>query len=127
MFKLLVGPNSLLVLDGARHKRERKLLMPPFHGERMRLYGDMMCEIADRSIDTWPLETSFPIHSRMQEITLDIILRAVFGVYEDVHLSGLRTLMIEYLRLMVGRNPLPGNSRMEAPGPTSARYRPGIV
>ena len=106
VFKLLVGPNSLLVLDGARHKRERKLLMPPFHGERMRLYGDMMCEIADRSIDTWPLETSFPIHSRMQEITLDIILRAVFGVYEDVHLSGLRTLMIEYLRLMVGRNPL---------------------
>ena len=54
VFRLIVGPNSVLVLDGARHKRERKLLMPPFHGERMRLYGDMMCEITDRSIDTWP-------------------------------------------------------------------------
>ena len=48
VFRLFVGPNSLLVLDGARHKRERRLLMPPFHGERMRLYGDMMCEITDR-------------------------------------------------------------------------------
>ena len=104
VFKLIVGPNSLLALDGARHRRERKLLMPPFHGERMRLYGDMMCEITDRRIDNWPPETPFPIHSSMQEITLDIILRAVFGVYDDVQLSGLRALMIEYLRLMVGRN-----------------------
>ena len=104
VFKLIVGPNSLLALDGARHRRERKLLMPPFHGERMRLYGDMMCEITDRCIDNWPAEAPFPIHSSMQEITLDIILRAVFGVYDDVQLSGLRALMIEYLRLMVGRN-----------------------
>ena len=106
VFRLFVGPNSLLVLDGARHKRERRLLMPPFHGERMRLYGDMMCEITDRMIDTWPLETSFPIHSRMLEITLDIILRAVFGVYGDAHTARLRTLIIEYLGLLVGRNPL---------------------
>ena len=105
VFRLFVGPNSLLVLDGARHKRERRLLMPPFHGERMRLYGDMMCEITDRMIDTWPLETSFPIHSHMLEITLDIILRAVFGVYGDAHTARLRTLMIEYLGLLVGRNP----------------------
>ena len=106
VFRLFVGPNSLLVLDGARHKRERRLLMPPFHGERMRLYGDMMCEITDRMIDTWPLETSFPIHSRMLEITLDIILRAVFGVREDARTARLRTLIIEYLGLLVGRNPL---------------------
>ena len=104
-FKLIVSSNSILLLDGARHKRERKLLMPPFHGERMRLYGDMMCEIVDRSIDTWPVEASFPIHSRMQEITLDIILHTVFGVDEGVRLSRLRALMIEVLGLLVGRNP----------------------
>lgn len=104
VFRWLLGPNSLLGLDGARHKRERKLLAPPFHGERMRLYGDIMCDITDRSIDTWPVETPFPIQSRMQEITLDIILRAVFGVYDDVKLSPLRALMIEYLKVMVGRN-----------------------
>ena len=106
ILRWLVGPNSLLVLDGARHKRERKILMPPFHGERMRLYGDMMCEITDRSIDAWPVGFPFPIQPRMQEITLDIILRAVFGVNEDTQHSRLRTLMMKYLQVMVGRNPL---------------------
>ena len=104
VLRWLLGPNSLLVLDGPRHKRERKLLAPPFHGERMRVYGEIMSEITDRSIDAWPLETPFPVQSRMQEITLDIILRAVFGVHEGARLSSLRALMIEYLKVMVGRN-----------------------
>ena len=98
----VLGPNSILVLDGARHKRERKLLMPPFHGERMRLYGDMMYEIADRSIDSWPFETSFPIHSHLQEITLEIILRAVFGVDEGAPLSELRARVIRWLNFISG-------------------------
>ena len=106
ILRWLVGPNSLLVLDGARHRRERKLLTPPFHGERMRLYGDMMCEITDRSVDAWPVESPFPIHPRVQEITLDIILRAVFGVNEEAQHSRLRALMMKYLQVMVGRNPL---------------------
>ena len=104
VFRWLLGPNSVLVLDGGRHRRERKLLAPPFHGERMRLYGDIMCEITERSIDAWPVETPLPIQPRMQEITLDIILRAVFGIYGDVHHSRLRTLLMEYQRVMVGRN-----------------------
>ena len=104
VFRWLLGPNSLLLLDGPRHKRERKLLAPPFRGERMRVYGEIMSEITDRSIDAWPVETPFPVQSCMQEITLDIILRAVFGVYDDARLSPLRALMIEYLGVMVGRN-----------------------
>ena len=104
VFKLILGPNSLLALDGGRHRRERKLLAPPFHGERMRLYGDMMCDITDGSIDAWPMENPFPVQPRMQEITLDIILHAVFGVYEDAHHSRLRALLMEYQRVMVGRN-----------------------
>ena len=104
VFRLILGSNSLLVLDGARHRRERKLLAPPFHGDRMRLYGEMMCEITDKSIDTWPLETPFPIQPRMQDITLDIILRAVFGVDDDARHSRLRALLVEYQRVMVGRN-----------------------
>ncbi len=105
VLKPILGENSVLLLDGARHKRERKLLMPPFHGERMRLYGDIMREIADRSIDTWPIEQPFPIHERMQAITLDIILRTVFGVDEGSLLQKLRSLLIEFLRL-VGSSPL---------------------
>lgn len=98
----ILGPNSLLLLDGARHKRERRLLMPPFHGERMRLYGELMTGIADRSIDSWPLERSFQVHSRMQQITLEIILRAVFGVDEGPLLSDLRTRLIRWLNIIAG-------------------------
>ena len=95
----IFGPNSVALLDGARHRRERKLLMPPFHGERMRLYGDIMREIVDRSIDDWPVERVFPIHKYMQQITLDIILRTVFGVDEGDMLSRLRVLLVEFLGL----------------------------
>ena len=105
VLKPMLGENSVLLLDGARHKRERKLLMPPFHGERMRLYGEIMREAADRSIDNWPVAQPFPIHERMQAITLDIILRAVFGVDEGALLQKLRALLIEFLRL-VGSSPL---------------------
>ena len=99
------GSNSVLLLDGARHRRERKLLMPPFHGERMRLYGGIMREIVDRSIDDWPVERVFPIHKYMQQITLDIILRTVFGVDEGETLSRLRALLVEFLRL-IGSSPV---------------------
>ena len=101
----IFGSNSVLLLDGARHRRERKLLMPPFHGERMRLYGGIMREIADRSIDGWPVGQVFPIHQYMQQITLDIILRTVFGVDEGETLSRLRALLVEFLRL-IGSSPV---------------------
>lgn len=76
----ILGWNSILILDGARHHRERRLMGPPFHGERMHVYGRLMREIADRVIDSWTIGTPFPIHREMQSITLDVILRAVFGV-----------------------------------------------
>ena len=101
----IFGSNSVLLLDGARHRRERKLLMPPFHGDRMRLYGDIMREIVDRSIDGWPVEQVFPIHRYMQQITLDIILRTVFGVDEGDGLPRLRALLVEFLRL-IGSSPV---------------------
>ncbi len=119
------GPNSLLLLDGARHRRERKLLMPPFHGERMRLYGGIMREIVDRSIDDWPVEHVFPIHKHMQQITLDIILRTVFGVDEGEMLSRLRVLLVEFLRL-VGSSPLLLIRRLQVNlGPLTAWKRIG--
>ena len=106
VFEVFFGPNSLLLLDGARHRRERRLLMPPFHGERMRLYGEMMCEIADRSIDAWPVDTSFPIYARLQDITLEIMLRVVFGVADESRLFRLRAAVVEALGLFDVGNPL---------------------
>jgi cytochrome P450 len=76
----LVGTASLLTLDGSQHLRHRKLLLPPLHGDRMRSYGDLMVEITESSMREWPLRQPFALHPKMREITLDVILRAVFGV-----------------------------------------------
>src|SRR5215207_820507 len=86
----VVGEHSLLLLDGVEHLRERKLLLPPFHGERMRAYEQVMREAADRSIDSWPVGRPFPLLREMQSITLDVILRAVFGVDEGPRLEELK-------------------------------------
>lgn len=75
----VLGDNSLLTIDGRRHLRQRKLLLPPFHGERMRAYGETMREIAERHVGRWPRRSPFPAQRSMQAITLEVILRAVFG------------------------------------------------
>jgi cytochrome P450 family 135 len=79
----VAGPESVLLLDGKRHLHTRKLMLPAFHGERIRRYGDLIGEIAETEIDRWPLGTPFPVHPSMQTITLRVILRAVFGI-EDI-------------------------------------------
>ena len=76
----ILGAGSTLLLDGAEHMRHRKLLLPPFHGERMRAYGELMAEVAERHVAEWPRGRRFPVLPSMQSITLEIIMRAVFGV-----------------------------------------------
>jgi cytochrome P450 len=76
----VVGANSLLLLDGDAHLRERKLMLPSFHGERMRAYETVMRAAADREIDGWPVGRQFTLHRSMQALTLDVIMHAVFGV-----------------------------------------------
>ncbi len=79
---ILLGEGSLLVLDGPEHIRHRKLLLPPFHGERMRRYAEVMREATDRVIDSWPLGEELELLPSMQALTLEVIERAVFGVEE---------------------------------------------
>jgi cytochrome P450 len=75
-----LGDNSLLTLDEGRHLSQRKLLLPPFHGAAVRRYADVMAEATAREVESWPLGRAFPLRPRMQAITLEVILRAVFGV-----------------------------------------------
>ena len=75
---------------GAEHLRERKLLLPPFHGERMQRYGDLMREIAEAEIAGWPAGAPLQLAPRMQAVTLEVILRAVFGVRDAARLDALR-------------------------------------
>jgi cytochrome P450 len=93
----VVGPHSLLVIEGADHLAHRKLMLPPFHGERMRSYQPLVEEIVDREIDSWPLGEEFAIHPRMQAITLEVILRVVFGVAEGERLQRLRDVLTRVL------------------------------
>jgi cytochrome P450 len=95
----LLGHNSLLVLDEKRHMSQRRLLLPPFHGERMQGYGQTMSEIAEREIDSWPTGSPYKLRPRMQALTLEIILRTVFGVgkEEAEKLADLREALRDFL------------------------------
>jgi cytochrome P450 len=86
----ILGQRSVLLLDGAEHLRHRKLMLPPFHGQRMRAYEQVMREAADREIDRWPVGEPFAAMPSMQALTLDVITRAVFGVEEGERLSELK-------------------------------------
>ena len=78
----MFGPTSILLLDGRAHMRQRKLLLPPFHGERMAAYRRLMVEATEREIDRWPHDRAFALQPSMQAITLEVILQAVFGLDE---------------------------------------------
>lgn len=85
-----VGDSSVLLLDGTEHIRERKLLLPSFHGARMRFYGETMAEVTRRQLATWRTGATFALHPHAQAITLEIILRTVFGADEGAQLHALR-------------------------------------
>jgi cytochrome P450 family 135 len=93
----VVGPRSVLVIEGADHLAHRKLMLPAFHGERMRSYEPIVREIVDAEIDSWPLGERFAIHPRMQAVTLEVILRVVFGVSEGPRLERLRVTLTKVL------------------------------
>lgn len=93
----ILGPKSLLILEGAEHLSRRRLMLPPFHGERMRSYQPVVSEIVDAEIDSWPLGREFPIHARMQAVTLEAILRVVFGVADGPRLERLRGMLATVL------------------------------
>jgi len=76
----IVGPNSVLTAIGPRHMRQRKLLLPPFHGEAVERYAQMIADAAEREIDRWPTGTPFALAPRMQAITLDVIMAGIFGI-----------------------------------------------
>ncbi len=88
----VLGPGSLFSMDEERHLRERRMLLPPFHGERMRSYEAIIVEEAEREMKAWPEGVDFASIDSFQTITLRIILRAVFGA-EGQDLVDLETLL----------------------------------
>jgi cytochrome P450 len=123
----VVGRHSVILLDEDPHLEQRKLLLPAFHGERMQALSGLMSELAQREVATWPREETIALHPRLQRLTLEIILRAVFGLERGAQLDSLRELLTEMLafsesplsllpaaqRLLAGRGPV---ARLERAG-----------
>ncbi|MEH2251828.1 cytochrome P450 [Nostoc sp.] len=95
--KFLLGDRSFMLSDGDRHQRQRQLLAPPFHGERMRAYGQDICKITRQVSHEWQIGKSFNIRESMQEITLRVILRVVFGLSEGQLFEELRRSLSDLL------------------------------
>jgi cytochrome P450 len=93
----LLGPGSLLLQEGSEHLRRRKLMLPPFHGERMRAYEKVISAAAEHSVASWPVGTPFPLHPSMQAITLEVILRAVFGITDERRRDELSGALVQIL------------------------------
>ena len=93
----VLGLRSLLLLEGEEHLRRRKLMLPPFHGDRMRAYEEAIAEATERELASWPIGRTFRLHPAMQRITLEVILRAVFGVDDDERRRALRGNLVGIL------------------------------
>jgi cytochrome P450 len=89
----LLGPRSVMLLEEPEHVKRRKLMLPPFHGERMQGYSEMMTQITHRELQSWPVGEPFELWPHMQEITLEAIMRVVFGPVETDRLKRLRRLL----------------------------------
>jgi cytochrome P450 family 135 len=119
----VLGDRSVLLLDGAEHLRHRRLMLPSFHGERLRAYEAVMREAADREIDAWPVRETFTLLPSMQSLTLGVIMRAVFGLEEGARQEELKRrvrAMIDPvgsrlgILMMVLSNGRAGTTRFEA-------------
>lgn len=82
VFEPLLGKHSVITVSGTRHQRQRQLLMPPFHGERMRIYGELISAVTEQVMSQWRNDEPFCVRSSTQAIALRVILKAVFGLDE---------------------------------------------
>ena len=89
----LLGPRSVMLLDEPEHMTHRRFMLPSFHGERMRAYGEMMVEIARAEIARWPVGEPFALWPRMQAISNEVVMRATFGSTEGERMQHLRALL----------------------------------
>jgi len=90
----VLGPHSVLVLDGPEHLRQRKLLLPPFQGSRVAAFREVIRDVAEREIASWRPGVQLVLRERMRALTFDVICRAVFGVSEPDRVERLRERLV---------------------------------
>ena len=93
----VLGPHSVLLLDDAAHIAQRRLMLPSFHGERMQRYEALMTAVAEEEVSRWPVGNPFALLPRMQSVTLEVIMRSVFGFREPDRLAELRARLVRMI------------------------------
>jgi cytochrome P450 family 135 len=118
-----LGSYSLLLLDGREHLHERRLMLPPFHGERMRGYGELIAGVAQRSLRRWPAGRAFPVAPHTRAIALEVIMRAVFGVNEPARLVPLERALERLLKSITRPYRVLSLMLLEPDGPVVGAWR----
>jgi cytochrome P450 len=95
----VLGDHSVLVLDGPEHLRQRRLLLSPFNGARVREMRPLIREVTEAEVAQWPVGQTFAMRDRMRALTFEVICRAVFGVYEQARVDRLREAMLKVVDL----------------------------
>ena len=95
----VIGSNSVILLDEGPHLEQRKLMLPAFHGEKMQRLSGLMAEVAERQAADWPRNRPVELHPRLQDLTLEVILRAVFGLDPGRRLDAIRERLTQILSL----------------------------
>ncbi|BAY95463.1 MULTISPECIES: cytochrome P450 [unclassified Tolypothrix] len=97
VFEPMLGKNSVITVSGEVHRRQRQLLMPPFHGDRMRTYGQVINDVTQEVISQWQIDQPFCVRSAMQKITMRVIMQAVFGLYAGPRAEELEEILATML------------------------------
>jgi cytochrome P450 len=118
-----LGPNSVLTLDDEPHMRQRKLLLPPFHGERVERYGELIVEMTQREMESWPIGEPFALRPHTQRITLAVIMRAVFGVHDEARLDRFERLIDDFAKRVGVITSFPMLRRNLGPGSPWPRFQ----
>jgi cytochrome P450 len=95
----VLGAQSLIMLDGDKHRRSRGMMLPAFHGDSVRRQVAEMVAITADDVGRWPVGEQFPLYPRMQGITLEVILRTVIGVHDEGRLAALRAALPPMLEI----------------------------
>src|SRR5437764_8846563 len=90
----VLGPHSVLILDGPEHMRQRKLLLPPFQGSRVAAFREVIRDVAEREIARWRPGAQLTLRERMRGLTFEVICRAVFGVTDAARVARLRAALV---------------------------------
>lgn len=117
-----LGPNSVLTLDDEPHMRQRKLLLPPFHGERIERYGELIVAMTRQEMESWPVGEPFALRPHTQRITLAVIMRAVFGVHDEARLVRFERLIDDFAQRVGTVTSFPILRRNLGPGSPWPRF-----